>query len=71
MSGQVLWFVVWCAGMYVGGCDVIVGLPVRLSEGGDLFGSRIRSSSCNSDGGQSDHSFLVQRLQQLEGDKNR
>ena len=29
MSGQVLWLVVWCAGMYVGGCDF---------EGGDLFG---------------------------------
>ena len=21
MSGRVLWLVVWCAGMYVGGCD--------------------------------------------------
>ena len=29
MSGQVLWLVVCCAGMYVGGCDF---------EGGDLFG---------------------------------
>ena len=37
-SGRVLWLVVWCAGMYVGGCHFIVGLPVRLSEGGDLFG---------------------------------
>ena len=29
MSVQVLWFVVWCAGMYVGGCDVIVWAPCK------------------------------------------
>ena len=29
MSGQVLWFVVWCAGMYVGGCNVIVWAPCK------------------------------------------
>ena len=43
--------------------------PISVVE--SISGSRVRSSSCNSDGGQSDHSFLVQRLQQLEGDKNR
>lgn len=43
--------------------------PVSVVE--SISGSRTRSSSFNSDGGQSDHSFLVQRLQQLEGDKNR
>ena len=29
MSVQVLWFVVWCAGMYVGGCNVIVWAPCK------------------------------------------
>ena len=45
--------------------------PRPVSEAESTSGSRIRSISCASDGSQSDHSQLVQRLQQLEGDKNR
>ena len=29
ISGRVLWLVVCCAGMYAGGCDVIVWAPCK------------------------------------------
>ena len=43
--------------------------PVSAVE--SISGGRIRSMSYNIDDDQSEHSLLMQRLQQLEGDKNR